>query len=287
VGETGSGKTTLLALLANAISGRAIEEFTDIVDYKNENLGQESQSQTQTSKLYSIHTPDGKLVRILDTPGLADTRGIDMDNMHRANIIESINDCFVTIDAAIIVANGTLERFGAATDYAIRTINGMFPHTALHNIGFTFTNVADELAFNFNFATLPLKLSNSKYWTIQNPLALMKRARAKMIAQESTMTLDQKKRLERSLRLAHAEATGVLDEALQWLDSLKAQDVGQIYQLYRLTTDIETNLAILLGHVRELEGRQTALLDTRNKLKAYQQVRQIISESFACRSDTF
>ncbi len=83
-----------------------------------------------------------------------------MDKFHKANIAETIKKELETIDGILIIANGTLEKVGAATDYALRTLAGMFPFSIIDSIGFIFTNVADELAFNFKLNTLPDKLRN-------------------------------------------------------------------------------------------------------------------------------
>ena len=64
---------------------------------------------------------------MLDTPGLADTRGLQKDREHKDSIAAAIRENIPEVTAVIILANGTNPRLGVATDYAITTLTSIFP----------------------------------------------------------------------------------------------------------------------------------------------------------------
>ncbi len=92
IGETGVGKTAFMDLLANVCAGRVMEDFKAEHKKDNEAGGSGSGSQTNKPKLYHITCANGYMVHVLDTPGLADTRGTDFDDAHKAAIAETIKD---------------------------------------------------------------------------------------------------------------------------------------------------------------------------------------------------
>ncbi|KAJ4467242.1 hypothetical protein J3R30DRAFT_3718145 [Lentinula aciculospora] len=86
-------------------------------------------------------------VNILDTPGLADTGGTDMDNEHRAAMPSTIKKDLEVIGAVIILENGTLPRLGTATEYDLTT-----------------TWISNSIAGNIAFSR-PLTKRSWRRWT--------------------------------------------------------------------------------------------------------------------------
>ncbi|KAL0572167.1 hypothetical protein V5O48_009795 [Marasmius crinis-equi] len=162
IGETGVGKTALLNLLANICAGSKLQDYKEMHEVTNEQGGSESGSQTNKPCSYHIVCANGREVNVLDTPGLADTRGIDKDNEHKEAIANTIRDNVEVIDAIIILANGTLARLGVATEYTLNIISGMFPHSIINNIAFLFTMVTDPTSFIFEKTSLPPQLQNAR-----------------------------------------------------------------------------------------------------------------------------
>ncbi|KIJ90203.1 hypothetical protein K443DRAFT_15425 [Laccaria amethystina LaAM-08-1] len=81
VGETGTGKTSFLSLLVNVLAGRAPDEYDlEPYDVTNESGSGQMHSQTNAAKVYKFKSVNGVQVTVLDTPGLADTRGLEKDN---------------------------------------------------------------------------------------------------------------------------------------------------------------------------------------------------------------
>ena len=100
-GETGTGKTSLLSLFASILSGRISGDYEFVHDKNNEAGGGEKHSQTNKAKLYEFRSNNGVKLRILDTPGLADTRGLAQDELHKASIAHAIKDNISTVHAVI------------------------------------------------------------------------------------------------------------------------------------------------------------------------------------------
>lgn len=181
VGETGKGKTNFFSLLANILKGNNPSNYGLYHLRGNEAGGDTNQSQTNSAQLYKLTSRNGVVVRILDTPGLANTRGLERDDEHKASIARAIEEAIPFVNAVIILANSTEERLGAATDYALTMLSSIFPNTLADNIGIVFTNVASRISLNFQQNSLPPALRPkpgreiNNQFLLDNPLALWKK----------------------------------------------------------------------------------------------------------------
>lgn len=70
-------------MLYNVLSGRLLKEYVEDHDNTNEAGGSQAESQTQAALVYEFISNNGIVLRIIDTPGLADTRGLAQDEMHK------------------------------------------------------------------------------------------------------------------------------------------------------------------------------------------------------------
>lgn len=87
VGETGTGKTSFLSLLVNVLAGKTPSSYNlEPYDVTNEYGGPQKHSQTKAAKVYKFTSLNGVDITVLDTPGLADTRGLEKDNEHKESI---------------------------------------------------------------------------------------------------------------------------------------------------------------------------------------------------------
>lgn len=254
IGETGTGKTSFMSLLLNLLQGNGPFELEEKHDTTKESGLSKTQSQTTEAALYITTTSDGVEIQILDTPGLADTRGIDQDNKHKAEINSAIKELVTSIDAVLIMANGTIERLGAATSYTLSVITSMFPRPIINNIGFIFTN-SDPLTWNFQMDKLQPELRNAQCWLIQNPLALSKNyeTQAKRGGPDAVM-----KKWRRTLTTCYEDTVETLNEWLEWLDERDVQPTKGINDLYQKLVSIESYLeAKLSALTRSHERRRT------------------------------
>ena len=259
-GETGKGKTSFLSLLANILHGNDPNQYELFHDESNEAGGSKAQSQTNSAKLYELTSKNGITVRILDTPGLADTRSVARDEQHKASIAEAIEQSIPVINAVIILANGTEERLGVATDYALTTLSSIFPRTLADNIGIVFTNVASQVSWNFDLDSLPdaLRGIQNNHFLLDNPLALQKNF-MQLRSQRKT-----KKRVlaesESAVEEGHAKALRQLVLLFDWLDTLEPQPTKDIINLLKKSREIEDKIGDALDFLSKL-------VDMENKLK--------------------
>ncbi|CCO35352.1 hypothetical protein BN14_09470 [Rhizoctonia solani AG-1 IB] len=223
----------------------------ELEDENNEGVEsglKKQQSQTNHSTLYSVTCPDGTEIQILDTPGLADTRGVQQDEQHKANINRAIQESVTTIDAVLIMANGTTERIPAATHYTLCTLASLFPHSIVDNIAFVFTH-CDSFTQNLNMASLPDVLKKSKYWTLENPLAYHKNYQRELKAAGSENTLSEgRKRLES----IYQKTASTLNEWLAWIDVRCPQPTHEINQLYQTMLNIEGQIEAAISLMTRL-----------------------------------
>ncbi|KAJ3714039.1 hypothetical protein C8R42DRAFT_726546 [Lentinula raphanica] len=258
IGETGVGKTAMLNLLANVCAGIPLEEFEEKNDLENEQGGSTSTSQTNRPHLYNITCANGHKINILDTPGLADTRGTDKDNEHKDAIANAIKTHFEVVDAVIILANGTQARLGAATEYTLKTISNMFPNSIVDNIAFVFTMVSTPASFNFDKNSLPTELVNSRIWGIDNPFAQWMKYR-KMLVQEPPATEEALDEMSESAHRGYVKVLRMLSQFFQWLEKCKVQATKSIYELYLMSMDIEIQISGVISRMSQTEDRRTKL----------------------------
>ena len=233
-------------------------------DVTNECGGGQKHSQTNNAKVYRFASLNGVDVTVLDTPGLADTRGLQKDKEHKQSITTAIRDNIPEVTAVIILANGTNPRLGVATDYAITTLSSIFPRTLAQNIGILFTNVSSPLSWNFEVDTLPVELRGAKRFLIDNPLAMQKnylKIRAKVEAEGEIDENDQDilDELEAAVNAGHQATLKTLVKIFNWLDGLEPQATKEIMSLYNQSIEIERNISSTLARMTQLSEKRANL----------------------------
>ena len=258
-GETGKGKTSFLSLLANVLNGNDPSQYVIFHDESNEAGGTKAQSQTNSAKLYELTSKNGITVRILDTPGLADTRGFARDEQNKESIAKAIEENIPLVNAVIILANGTEERIGTATDYALTTLSSIFPRTLANNIGIVFSNVASPLSCNFDIDSLPdaLRGIQNNQFLLDNPLALWKKF-IQFRDQKKTNKRDLAE-LESVVGEGHAKALRQLVRLFDWLDTLVPQPTKDIINLLKKSQEIEDKIEKALDYASKLAHMKNKL----------------------------
>ncbi|QRV85029.1 hypothetical protein RhiJN_13045 [Ceratobasidium sp. AG-Ba] len=189
------------------------------------------------------------------------TRGIEQDKIHKEEINHAIQKNITAIDAIVILANGTVERLGVATDYTFNTISSMFPYSIRENIGLILTN-SDVLTTNFDPESLQPELRGSRRWMIQNPLALLKRYRQNI----NSLTNDELEQQEDQIRACYKGTVRALNNWLAWLDDRVVQPTIEIDRLYRISTDIESYMEAVLSTMARLSEQHTQLKEVVSNL---------------------
>ena len=303
VGETGVGKSSVLELIANVLIGNDPDHYNfHILDHDNEEGGSGSQSQTNAARIYDLPTKSGMLVsanvlerrecvikllpskvRILDTPGLADTRGLKQDEIYKKSIATQIQKNISSVTAVLILANGTVPRLTVGTDYALSTLSSIFPNTLKDNIAFMFTNVVSPLAWNFSQDSVPDALEHAPRYLLDNPIALQK----KYLKFKNDPS---KKRLEKDLRKAVKEgetkALDMLVDLFDWLDGLKPQPTTDILTLYEKSQAIATMITDTIAQLDQATTKKSEIDKHVNAFKKNSAVSfHVSSTRHSCRLD--
>ena len=114
-GKTGAGKSTLL----NALLGEEVAEAR-----------KDSFSVTTETSVYYYRLKSGKMITILDTPGLSDTnknKDPNIDNIHLEKIQEKVFKENIQVKGIIFLVNFQNERFDASEQEALINYNQIFP----------------------------------------------------------------------------------------------------------------------------------------------------------------
>ncbi|EMD49758.1 Hypothetical protein EHI5A_237180, partial [Entamoeba histolytica KU27] len=129
-GQTGSGKTTLLNSFVNAIYGiRITDDFRYIIINEDnlEQYGEKSVSQTSQVSIYNIkRTKRTPPIKIIDTPGFGDTRGIEWDKEITKQIKEAFETKVLDLNAICFVASSSNVKLTASQKYVFGNIINLF-----------------------------------------------------------------------------------------------------------------------------------------------------------------
>lgn len=264
VGETGVGKTCVLDLIANVLAGHRPDEYVDTHDRDNEAGGPQSQSQTNSAIVYEYMSKNGIKVRIVDTPGLADTRGLAQDQQHKASIAKAIHDHVVTVNGVIILANGTNPRLGVATDYALTTLTSIFPRTLSDNIAILFTNISSPLSWNFDQECLPSVLRDARRFTLDNPVSMQRKFDKLKLTEKSEHTISM---LRKTVRQGEGAALDTLVDLFDWLHDCEPQPTKDILTLYKQTQTIETSIQNALARMRQAKEKKGDLEKIKHEIE--------------------
>ncbi|KAK0656595.1 hypothetical protein B0T16DRAFT_315380 [Cercophora newfieldiana] len=170
LGETGVGKSTFINAFINYISfdnlddalqndqlhwvipcsfstqvmdrtrpGGKITEHRIVVGKRDdESDGSRGNSATQQTSVYPINI-GAKTIRLIDTPGVGDTRGPAADRKNMADILATINS-YDELHGIIILLKSNNARLTVTFRFCIQELLTHLHRDALHNIVFGFTN---------------------------------------------------------------------------------------------------------------------------------------------------
>ena len=136
VGETGSGKTTLLNSLVNFIVGIQLDDPIRyiIIEENNGMTGDQSKSQTSDVNAYYIKRHgEYPPLRIIDTPGFGDTRGIEFDKKITKLIKKGFETKFDSLNAICFVAQSSNARLTPNQKFIFSEIMNLFGNDVAEN----------------------------------------------------------------------------------------------------------------------------------------------------------
>ncbi|CAG8599674.1 5397_t:CDS:2 [Gigaspora rosea] len=165
LGETGAGKSTFINAFANyfkfnnlddAISGELDVLITSRFTITNEDyemktitvIGEEDEyddmvddvgeSSTQVCGIYVFHAGN-RVIRLIDTPGVGDTRGIKYDEKNFENILKNISQ-HKYLNGICILLKPNNARLNITFKFCIQELLSHLHKSAKDNIVFCFTN---------------------------------------------------------------------------------------------------------------------------------------------------
>ena len=172
IGETGSGKTTFVELLKNFTRLRSHDfQPSEIRSFISSGVERSMSSDTTTCSTYRIDIGEF-MIDIIDTPGLADTRGEEQNKENIANIIAALKEADY-VNCVCLVINGTQSRLTSLMKKVMSEIKSTLSPEVVDNFIVILTK-CDIYSSSFEVSNLEqfgLSIKPKHFFTFDNPYA--------------------------------------------------------------------------------------------------------------------
>jgi len=118
--------------------GRIIQHKIIVGDRDDEHDGSKGDSATQQTSVYPINI-GSKTIRLIDTPGIGDTRGVQYDKKNMADILATLNS-YEELHGILILLKSNSARLTITFEFCVKELLTHLHRSAVNNIAFGFTN---------------------------------------------------------------------------------------------------------------------------------------------------
>ena len=153
-------------------------------------------------------------VRIFDTPGLADTLGVEQEELHKKSIATQIEKHLDSVTAVLVVVNGTVPRLTVGAADRLSSLSAIFPKD---NVALLLSNTSNLLFQNFSVDALSGVLKAAPQFLLSNPIALQRKYLELM---NDPSMKKERAGFRSAVKAAEQETLEVLVDLFDWLDGL-------------------------------------------------------------------
>ena len=176
---------------------------------------------------------------------MPDTRGLQQDELHKKSIATHIQAHIATVNAVLIVANGSVPRMIVGTDYALFAF---LPKTLANNVAFLFTNILTCISFNFCEDAIPKIFKDAPRFLFNNPIALQKNF---LELNDSPLHKEEGAGWREMVKDAERNGLRILVDLFDWLDGREPQPTTEIVALYETSQAIKTKITNTLAQMNQ------------------------------------
>eukprot|EP00731_Ephydatia_muelleri_P017206 Em0010g304a len=244
IGETGSGKTSLFNLFCNfnLICELGLEEGWDkLHNFHDLDLERAQErpmeSKTSNAKCYKVRF-DELEVKIIDTPGFGDSRGIEEDKKNVKKIVDTINRDIEYVNCICLVINGRQARTSYQLKYVLTEISATLPKTAFNNLITVMTNCQDMTCASFDVKVLSeffgsdVVIKPEYVFYIDNPYSKLEKCQNEKMVATHNQLVD-------ALRIPFQIAGETLIRILETVKDFHEVHTNCFVQLYDVKQDVE------------------------------------------------
>jgi hypothetical protein len=118
------------------------EKLIQVGPRSDENDGSKGDSATQQTTVYPVTVfsgPKAYTIRLIDTPGIGDTRGVEYDKKNMADVLTTVSS-YDKLHGILILFKSNSARLTITFQYCVKELLTRLPHGAAQNMIFGFTN---------------------------------------------------------------------------------------------------------------------------------------------------
>jgi len=310
LGETGVGKSTFINAFVNYLYFSTLDEALNaeglqwvipcsfaiqtmdrsndseiketrikVGDRDDERDGSKGDSATQQTQVYPI-TVGGVTYRLIDTPGIGDTRGLDHDKKNMADILATVSG-YDYLHGILILLKSNNARLTAHFSFCVKELLTHLHRDATNNVvfGFTNTRISNYMPGD-TFGSLKKLLSERSdiglYLSAKTSYCFDSESFRYLAAFKKEVVMDNKSDFDRSWEKSRSEAVRMLEyfrtkephpiKSTLSLNGTRNLILELTKPMAEISQCIKTNIAVLADDVRQLQDARLTGDKLRQKL---------------------